>query len=90
MISEPQEMPLPDVGMQARDLYEKIKSDIETPDNIGKFITFDVVSGDYEISSNYMSATAGVRARHENVQTCTLRIGYRTTFSYGGRMQRTA
>ena len=90
MISEPQEMPLPDVGPQARALYEKIKSHVETPDNIGKFITFDILSGDYEISSDYMNATEGVRARHEKVQTCTLRIGYRTTFSYGGRMQRTA
>ncbi len=36
------------LGRRARELYERLRLVVETPENIGKFIVLDVESGDYE------------------------------------------
>lgn len=80
-----------EVAKKAWALYESgIKARVEKPETIGQFVTVDILSGDYEVGSNHIATVAAIRARHENVRTFTLRIGYRATYSHGGRMVRTS
>ena len=80
-----------EISERARRLYsEKLRAVVETPETIGQFITIDVLSGDYATGPDHIATVAAVRARHKNAQTNTIRIGYTTTYTHGGRMVRTA
>jgi hypothetical protein len=77
---------LEEIGQRARRLYdEQLRAVVETPDNLGKFITLDVLSGDYEIGRNLIETAFAVKERHSDPVTCTLRIGYPATFTHGCR-----
>lgn len=72
------------------ELYYRIRPKIETPENIGKLILFDLVSGDYEIADDELgfAATALVRQRHSDADVFCVRIGYDCTLSFSGSMER--
>lgn len=75
---------------RAWDLYYRLRPQIETPGNIGKLILVDVESGDYEIADDELgfAASALVRERHPDANLFALRIGYKTTASFCGDMER--
>ena len=77
------------VMQKVKKRYKAVQAQVETPENVGKFITIDVLSGDYEINRDRAAAIIALRARHTDTQTGTLRVGYTTTYSHGARMQRT-
>ena len=68
---------------------ERIRSIVETPENIGKMLTLDVETGEYRIGTN--SVEAGLELKHKNpvARLFTLRIGYDVTFSFDGTSGRT-
>jgi len=72
------------------ELYYQIRSQIETPENIGKLILFDLISGDYEIADDELGfdAAALVRQRHPDADVFCMRIGYMTSASFCGFMER--
>lgn len=72
------------------ELYYQIRSQIETPENIGKLILFDLNSGDYEIADDQLGFAAGalVRQRHPDAKVFCMRIGYMTVSSFCGDMER--
>ncbi|MFO1433205.1 MAG: hypothetical protein U1F76_24380 [Candidatus Competibacteraceae bacterium] len=53
-----------ELGQQARELYERLRAKVETPENIGKLIVMDVASGDYEIDKLGIEASLHLQARH--------------------------
>ena len=68
----------------AREIYqEKIKPLVE-PQEQGKFIVIDVVSGDYEIDEQIVDAFDRLKARRPESVAGGLRIGYRATFKMPG------
>ena len=68
----------------AREIYrEKIKTRVE-PQERGKFIVIDVVSGDYEIDEQIVDAFDRLQARRPESVAGGLRIGYRATFKMPG------
>lgn len=71
-------------------IYYRLRPQIETPDNIGKLILLDLDSGDYEIAGDELGfdASARVRERHPAANVFALRIGYTTTASFCGDMER--
>ena len=77
-----------DIVGEARQIYqERLKDSMETPENVGKFITIDTVSGAYEIGTDNIVTVRSLKARYPEAVTCTLRIGYPATFSRGARMK---
>ena len=80
------------VAAAGETLYaEKIRSIVETPENIGKLLTLDVETGEYRIGIN--SIEGGLELKHKNpaARLFTLRIGYDVAFSFNGtsgRMER--
>jgi hypothetical protein len=66
---------------------QRLRSTLETPDNQGRLVAVEVVSGDYELADgpDYLPALLRLRGRHEDAQVYILRIGYPAAFSRGIR-----
>jgi hypothetical protein len=73
------------VGERARALYARaLRSRVETPENIGKEIVIDIVSGDFEIDDKGMAASQRLRARRPQAVLYGMRIGYDAVYALGG------
>ncbi len=77
-------------GDRAWQHYYRLRPQIETPENIGKLILFDVGSGDYEIAEDDLGidAVGVLRERHSNADVFCLRIGYEAVCSFDGGLGR--
>lgn len=75
---------------RAWEIYYRLRPQIETPENIGKLILLDLNSGDYEIAEDNLGfkASAQVRERHPDADLFGLRIGYKTSVSFCGDLER--
>ena len=80
----------PELGPRAWELYERLRSEIETPENIGKLIVLDVASGDYEIDETGIASSRRLQERHPGAILYALRIGYEAVAALGGVLERTA
>lgn len=66
-------------------LYERsIRHKVETEENIGKLISIDILSGDYEIGDSLIETGDLLRARRPNSIVYGARIGYDAVYSLGG------
>ncbi len=63
-----------------------IRSLVETEENIGKLITIDVETGDYEITTwlNSVQGSKKLIAKHPDAQLIQKRIGYDAVDTFGG------
>ena len=77
---------------RGQELYEHgIRDQVETEENIGKLISIDIETGDYEIGDDIsIDAPLRLHARHPGAAVYTLRIGYNAAVSLGGVLERTA
>jgi len=76
------------LGEKARKLYERLRPEVETNDNIGKFIVMEVESGDYEIDEQGIESSHRLQSRHPDAVLYALRIGYKTAVSFCGGLGR--
>jgi hypothetical protein len=80
-----------EMARQARELYQQqIRTQVETPENIGKIVVIDLETGDYRIDTLGIEASHKLRRLHPNARLFGLRIGYNVAESLGGVMERTA
>ena len=85
----PSPVELRKIGERAEEFYEqKLRTQVETDDNIGKIILIDVNSGDYEIDDVSIEASRRLKARRPDAEPCGLRIGYSAAYSFGGTLTR--
>jgi hypothetical protein len=82
-------MPIEEIGRIGEEIYQtKLRAVVE-PDNIGKYLSIDVLSGDYEISANRLDNWDRMEMRHPDAILYTVRIGYNAVVSMGGQIRRT-
>jgi hypothetical protein len=81
-----------EISRRGQKLYEqRIRAKVETPDNVGKLVSIDVETGDYEIGDDTsIDAPLRLHAKHPGAAVYTLRIGYNAAVSLGGVFERTA
>ena len=74
----------------AWEIYYRLRDKIETPENMGKLIIIDANGGDYEIAEDDLGLAQCRRLRERNPQAAlfALRIGYKTTVSFCGDLER--
>jgi hypothetical protein len=66
-----------EIGQRGQEIYEnQLRARVETPENIGKIISIDVTSGDYEIGDDLIKAGDRLRARHPDASIYGARIGH--------------
>jgi hypothetical protein len=79
-----------EIRTKAQELYQKIRTQVETDENLGKIIVFEVDSGDYEMDEGGIVTAHRLRERHPQGRLFALRIGYKTVESFGGLGERAA
>ena len=73
-----------EVGRLGRELYEqKIRAEVE-PAAAGKFLVLDILTGDYEIAEDDLTASDRVLARNPDAVLYGVRIGSSTAYHLGG------
>lgn len=79
-----------EVVARGEQLYEQsIRAKVETAENIGKIISIDIETGDYEIDVDIMQAGLRLQARHPDAAIYGKRIGYNAVYALGGSLVRT-
>ena len=74
-----------EVGQRGQELYEqKIRSHVETADNIGKIVVIDIETGDYEMDNDGLTANKRALAKHPEGAFYGVRVGYEAVESLGG------
>lgn len=77
-----------DLGDRAWQHYSRLRPQVETPENIGKLILFDVDSGDYEIDDETdLNAVHRIQSRRPASKLHALRIGYEAVCSFDGGLE---
>lgn len=72
-----------DIGRRGQQIYEeKLRPLVETEENIGKIISIDVETGDYEIDNDLIKAGDRLLARHPGASLHGARIGYDAVYAY--------
>lgn len=80
-----------EIGRRGQEIYEsQLRARVETPENVGKIISIDVQSGDYEIDDDLIKAGDRLRARRPDALLYGARIGYDAVYGIGSTVTRTA
>ena len=81
-----------EVGRRGQEIYEqRLRAQIETEENIGKLLSIDVETGDYEIGDDRtLDAPLRLHQKHPGAAVYTLRIGYNAVDALGGILERVA
>jgi hypothetical protein len=79
-----------EIGQRGLEIYERrLRSLLETQENIGRIVSIDVESGDYEIGDDLVEAGRRLQQRHPNALMYGKRIGYNAVYAVGGSLSRT-
>lgn len=79
-----------EITRRGQELYEqRIRAQVETPENIGKIISIDIETGDYEIGDDLITTGDRLFARHPGAALYGARIGYNAVYALGGTLVRT-
>jgi hypothetical protein len=77
-----------EVGRRGRDLYEKkLRAQLE-PTHSGRFLVLDILTGDYEIAADDLTASDRLLARNPQAVLYGVRIGSPTAYRLGGHSLR--
>ena len=71
------------------EIYEaQLRPKVETDENIGKLISIDINTGDYEIGDDLIPTVRRLRQRRPDAEVWTERIGYNAVYAVGGSIHR--
>jgi hypothetical protein len=80
-----------EIAKRGQEIYEQtLRASVETEDNIGKIISIDIETGDYEIDEDLVNAGKRLLSRHPGAALYGKRIGYNAVYALGGSLTRTA
>jgi len=78
-----------EIAARGRALYEaKIRSQVETEENIDKMVIINVETGKYAVSETGLQESRSMQTPQRNTPLYGIRIGYRIADVIGGVMQR--
>ena len=79
-----------EIGQRGQEIYEsRLRTLLETEENIGKIVSIDIESGDYEIADDLLLAGRRLQQRHPEALMYGKRIGYNAVYAVGGSLVRT-
>jgi hypothetical protein len=79
-----------EIERRGEQLYrDRLREQLETDPNVGKLLSIDVESGDYEIGDDLIATTRRLLMRHPGAAIWTRRIGYNAVYALGGTLTRT-
>lgn len=79
-----------EIASRGEQLYDSaIRGQVETEGNIGKIVSIDIETGNYEIGDDPVVTGRRLLARHPDAAIWTKRIGYNAVYAIGGTLTRT-
>ncbi|HZO91246.1 MAG TPA: hypothetical protein VFB38_23180 [Chthonomonadaceae bacterium] len=79
-----------EIGRRGKALYEQnIRKHVETEENIGKIVSIDIETGEYEIGDNVPKSSERLLAKRPDAALSGIRIGYNAVYALGGTLTRT-
>ncbi|MEH1940946.1 MAG: hypothetical protein V7L01_12115 [Nostoc sp.] len=79
------------VARRGKELYQKsIRAKVETQENIGKIISINVETGDYEIGDDLVETSLRLRSKQTDAALWGERIGFDAVYAVDGTLLRTA
>ncbi|AKG21338.1 hypothetical protein [Calothrix sp. 336/3] len=80
-----------EITQRGRELYENsIRQRVETPENIGKIISINVETGEYELGDDLLVTSLKIRNKQEDAALWSERIGFNAVYAVGGTLFRIA
>ena len=80
-----------EIARRGEELYQqRLRAQVETTENVGKIISIDIETGDYEIADDPLITGRRLQAKHPDAAIYGKRIGYNAVFAIGGTLVRTA
>ncbi len=80
-----EKLPPEEIERRGEEIYARQIRDKTTAADKGKFVVIDVISGDYEIAADDLTASLRMLERHSQGDNFYgIRIGYRTAYHLGG------
>ena len=79
-----------EIGQRGQEIYDRLRTLLETEENIGRIVSIDVESGDYEIGEDLVAAGRRLQQRRPDARMYGKRIGYNAVYAVGGSLTRTA
>jgi hypothetical protein len=78
-----------EISRIGHEIYEtRLRSQVETEENIGRLISIDIHTGDYEIGDKLLATMKRLRDRRPQAEIWTERIGYNAVYAVGGSRRR--
>ena len=71
-----------EISRIGKEQYQQyLRTNVETPDNIGKIVAIDLNTNDYEIDEDLLLACDRLKVRHPDAVTWIERIGYDAVYT---------
>ncbi|MEH2133932.1 MAG: hypothetical protein V7K86_25635 [Nostoc sp.] len=80
-----------EVARRGKELYQRsIRAKVETQENIGKIISINIETGNYEIGDDLVETSIRLRSKQTDAALWGERIGFDAVYAVGGTLLRTA
>lgn len=80
-----------EITRRGKELYEqRIRGLVESEENIGRIVSIDIETGDYEVGDDLISSGDHLFARHPGAALYGARMGYNTVYAGGGSLVRSS
>lgn len=76
------------VSALAESIYQELRSEVETPENVGKMMVIDTQGGDFEIDPQHIPAWKRLKQRQPEGDFFAIRIGFKAAESFSGMLSR--
>lgn len=84
-------LPYEEIDRLGESIYQnQLRALLETPENIGRLVSIDVETGDYEVADDLLVSGKRLQERHPDALLYGVRIGYNAVFAVGGMLERTS
>ncbi len=78
-----------EIARRGEEIYEEqLRAQVETEENIGKIISIDIETGDFEIDKDPLVTGTRLQAKHPGAAIYGKRIGYNAVYAIGGSLYR--
>jgi hypothetical protein len=79
-----------EIIQRGQEIYrDSIRSQVETAENIGKLVSINVETGEYEVGEDLLTISRLLQAKQPDASIWAERIGYDAVYAIGGSLVRT-
>lgn len=79
-----------EIERRGESIYQdRLRASVESEENIGKIISIDIETGDYEINDDPVISGRKLFEKHPGAALYGKRIGYNAVYAIGGTLTRT-